>query len=523
MKRNFILMLILLAGIELPAANENAIPLTGGVALIKKDPAFPTQAIIYRSFEDHRPSSNANNGWIEFFSPSGKSTRVEAGELALQVTAQQMNYSTAELYPEEYRNYISKLKELCESGGSASTLLTPIIEQMDKNLHAVQNHNSRNSDANDSTKARTVLDKKHPIIKNLVTQDGNSYSNAVYKSSDYVKVTFSHEDGAGKVSWDKLKKADQLAWGYDIEKLRLDTNSIELCQLFAEKGDAIAQYSLGQFYYNGKIGNKPDFEQGEYWTKKASDQGNIDAKYMLGLMKMAFDMEQSKIIGHTTRKAETIGEGITIMEELSKQNYPKAQYQLGLYKINKAAHYIKGKHLDISKLDMSHPARKGMADGTILLIEASQGGNKDAYNYLKENFPEALDIPINEMSATSGKRETSDNNRAVENDFVEGGDNSKVADNNSIHQGSFSFNDLTPSTKSHLNSYCPGLTSWTREQFVGSGFSNESASGIVESALDIAWINLRGGSADDLKRSGGKEGLFKQCLTEKVRLLGFSL
>ena len=50
----------------------------------------------------------------------------------------------------------------------------------------------------------------------------------------------------------------------------------------AEKGDAAAQFQLGQCYEKG-LGVETDSVQAVKWYTKAADQGNADALYSLGL------------------------------------------------------------------------------------------------------------------------------------------------------------------------------------------------------------------------------------------------
>ena len=45
----------------------------------------------------------------------------------------------------------------------------------------------------------------------------------------------------------------------------------------AEKGDAKAQFHLGECYYKGD-GVGQDYKQAVYWWRKAADQGDEDAK-----------------------------------------------------------------------------------------------------------------------------------------------------------------------------------------------------------------------------------------------------
>ncbi len=54
-------------------------------------------------------------------------------------------------------------------------------------------------------------------------------------------------------------------------------------RLYAEKGDALAQLTLGNIYKNGR-GVAKDVSKAVYWYRKAAIQGDPDAKFNLGIM-----------------------------------------------------------------------------------------------------------------------------------------------------------------------------------------------------------------------------------------------
>lgn len=57
----------------------------------------------------------------------------------------------------------------------------------------------------------------------------------------------------------------------------------ELWHAIAEKGDATAQYSLGQMYEQGK-GVAQDYQEAYKWYRLSAEQGNTRAQYSLGGM-----------------------------------------------------------------------------------------------------------------------------------------------------------------------------------------------------------------------------------------------
>jgi TPR repeat protein len=59
--------------------------------------------------------------------------------------------------------------------------------------------------------------------------------------------------------------------------------ALSACQQAAQAGDAQAQYELGEFYYQGKGGER-DLPQALSFFEQASLQGHAQAQYQLGLM-----------------------------------------------------------------------------------------------------------------------------------------------------------------------------------------------------------------------------------------------
>ena len=61
-----------------------------------------------------------------------------------------------------------------------------------------------------------------------------------------------------------------------------DKKAIELYETAAKKGDAGAQYNLGQYYRRGDLGLTQSIERAiEYW-RSAAEQGYVDAQFNLG-------------------------------------------------------------------------------------------------------------------------------------------------------------------------------------------------------------------------------------------------
>lgn len=52
----------------------------------------------------------------------------------------------------------------------------------------------------------------------------------------------------------------------------------------AKAGDAAAQYTLGEMYYNGDLRLRPDHVAAAIWLRKAAEQGHPEAQWQLGIM-----------------------------------------------------------------------------------------------------------------------------------------------------------------------------------------------------------------------------------------------
>jgi TPR repeat protein len=175
-----------------------------------------------------------------------------------------------------------------------------------------------------------------------------------------------------------------------LNRLNFDTNSFISCQPFAEKGDPIAQYSLGQLYFNGKGGCKRDWDKGEYWTKKSANQGYEEAKFTLGLYKIGFAFFQEKKFGSTPEQKMMLEEGIKIMTELASNGNQKAEVELAICKFTKASHYLSNNNLNVNRLSESDPVRIDFEKSVDIIIDAAKEKNQRAIDWLKEYMPNLL-------------------------------------------------------------------------------------------------------------------------------------
>ena len=86
----------------------------------------------------------------------------------------------------------------------------------------------------------------------------------------------------------------------------------------AQKGDAEAQYNLGEMYAIGRVVPK-NYAQAHKWFRLAADQGNTDAQYILGLM-----YEEGLGV------PQDYAQAVKWYRLAADQGYASAQYILGL-------------------------------------------------------------------------------------------------------------------------------------------------------------------------------------------------
>ena len=77
--------------------------------------------------------------------------------------------------------------------------------------------------------------------------------------------------------------ADDFDKGFAAYEAGDYVEAVKWCRKAAMQGHAMAQFSLGQRYANGK-GVAEDDKQAVQWTRKAAEQGLAKAQYALGYM-----------------------------------------------------------------------------------------------------------------------------------------------------------------------------------------------------------------------------------------------
>lgn len=120
----------------------------------------------------------------------------------------------------------------------------------------------------------------------------------------------------GSVLGADLQKGNSISDDVDLEA------TLEETTLRAEQGDAVAQFKLGEMYYEGKRVRQDDKIAIEWFTL-AADQGNADAQADLGLMH-----SQGRGVSRDGKA------GIEWYRLAAKQGNAKGQYILGLMYYN---------------------------------------------------------------------------------------------------------------------------------------------------------------------------------------------
>jgi len=208
----------------------------GGGLVIYKEQAFLADnlagAMIYAKSVPRGPTTT-------LFVGAGGEQAIAPSDGILEVIASE-DINVSDLSPgpnlNQYKGTLGRLEELSRLNAQVASVTAPVLGQMRANVQMVEGGKSLvNGEWIIQTNQSGV---PQPNLKTLTTTDGDTYKDATYKSSDDKKVSFSHADGAASISWDKLRQEDQLAWGFDAEKLRTEKLAAEqkvAAELLAQK------------------------------------------------------------------------------------------------------------------------------------------------------------------------------------------------------------------------------------------------------------------------------------------------
>jgi len=212
---------------------SQTVPSGGGLVIFKAQQFLPdsmAQAMVFSQSIDH---GSVSGGSTIFIGASGGRALVQANGLIGIYTAEEINMTN--LAPGDSLNKckgtIDRLDDLSRLNANVGETIAPILNVLRRDVAAVASGkemiNGQWKDQEHTTIPQVTSqivqrEIKQSRIETLKTTEGDTYKNATYKSSDEAKVAFSHADGAARISWDLLKKENQLAWGYDAEKVKVE-------------------------------------------------------------------------------------------------------------------------------------------------------------------------------------------------------------------------------------------------------------------------------------------------------------
>eukprot|EP01031_Cornospumella_fuschlensis_P031147 gene31147-37644_t len=149
------------------------------------------------------------------------------------------------------------------------------------------------------------------------------------------------------------------------------TEAFRLLEIAAKQDLVPAQKDLSSYYFNG-YGVPVSKEQGVYWLRRAAEQGDADACFLLALF----------YIGNNTDASETLrDEAMQWLRVASQMNHLKAKALLGIALVfgNNTNHYPN--YDDEIDSNNSSPFSQQEAEGVSLLKDAAERGHADAQFY----------------------------------------------------------------------------------------------------------------------------------------------
>lgn len=214
-------------------------PPDGGGLVIYKEQAFYADnlagAMIYTKSFPRGPRTTL------FVGAGGEQALVPSDGILTDIASEAINITELSPGPSLnlYKGTIGRLEELSHLNAKVASVATPVLVQMKTNSEMVESGKALVHGQWVSQPKQNVVPQ--PTLMTLTTTDGDAYKDATYKSSDSEKVRFTHADGVAQMSWDKLKKEDQLAWGFDAEKIKAEKLAKEQAEAAAKQREAEAR------------------------------------------------------------------------------------------------------------------------------------------------------------------------------------------------------------------------------------------------------------------------------------------
>ena len=150
--------------------------------------------------------------------------------------------------------------------------------------------------------------------------------NAVIREAERIRlgeITFEDADLAGYDEPEQVQNESYACWELrqiiqnEAIPLADRGQAVEGLERVAERGDAHAQYLMGQLYRDGPL-LIPDNQKAKHWLTQAAKQGLPEAQYALGILLLSDDWE-----------VRDLDEGIRWLKEAAENGNQWAAYRLG--------------------------------------------------------------------------------------------------------------------------------------------------------------------------------------------------
>ena len=149
-----------------------------------------------------------------------------------------------------------------------------------------------------------------------------------------ISIVFSYFSAPEELINEDLAKQGNSQKQYELGTYYLNTTYSSHYRCIPRKISIVICESIETIINNNEIQNT--YDRGLYWLRKASNSGNIDAKY-----KLAIALQESNNSLSIFASKEKLSESKVLLEQLVEKGYAAANYMLGWY-------YLKGVGVDIN-------------------------------------------------------------------------------------------------------------------------------------------------------------------------------
>lgn len=225
------------------------------------------------------------------------------------------------------------------------------------------------------------------------------FGSELFKLREQINSFRSPEDVKEDASHEEKKIHELLSRAYEHYSRKEYKEAFELYLKAANRGDASAQFYIGEMYYRG-LGTERDEYEASKWFVKSAEQNYADAQYMLGELYQAGlgVVSDSKKSDNWYRKA------YKNYNEMANNGDARAEYQLGeiyesgrgikkdfneakrWYRLSAKHGYARAQYyLGMMCLYGLHGMERNLQRASELLREAAAQGHEYAQKELKKN------------------------------------------------------------------------------------------------------------------------------------------